>query len=164
MRIASGGRAALVSLVLLTPCGAARAGDSTSDQDLAEAFERCWDVAAALEADNPIEAHERMPSMVREYADPPALVRALCRSVDLYVGRKGENRGEGTVAGVLAGLLADDALRGAAIHLDAHAFVPLAAIGLILGWVYHRTRSLISCSVAHALNNLAAVVAVWLEA
>ncbi len=51
----------------------------------------------------------------------------------------------------------------AAVHGDVQAFVPLAALGAGFAWLYHRSRSLVGCTVAHALNNALAVAttALW---
>jgi len=50
----------------------------------------------------------------------------------------------------------------AAVHLEP-AFMPhLFAVGLVLAYVYHKTRSLLSVSICHGMNNAACVLAVWL--
>ena len=41
----------------------------------------------------------------------------------------------------------------AAIHGDFHYFVPLIAIGAVLGWLRHRTESVWLCAAIHILNN-----------
>ncbi len=45
------------------------------------------------------------------------------------------------------------ALLFGALHLNPWQFVPATVIGLWLGWVYVKTRSLLPCIFAHALNN-----------
>lgn len=64
--------------------------------------------------------------------------------------------------GVAVGIAASACLF-AAMHGEAQAFVPLATLGAGFAWLYHRTRSLVGCTVAHALNNALAVAttALW---
>ena len=39
------------------------------------------------------------------------------------------------------------------VHLNAPQFIHGALIGLILGWMYYRTRSIVPCIVFHCVNN-----------
>ncbi len=43
-----------------------------------------------------------------------------------------------------------------AVHLNPWQFIGAALVGLLLGWLYYRTRSLIPCILVHMLNNLLA--------
>ena len=54
--------------------------------------------------------------------------------------------------------LASSAIFGAA-HLQLDVFLPLAALGFVLAWAYHRTGSLWTCITMHAIFNLIAVAA-----
>jgi hypothetical protein len=54
--------------------------------------------------------------------------------------------------------LASAAIFGAA-HLQLDVFLPLAALGFVLAYAYHRTGSLWTCITMHALFNLIAVAA-----
>ena len=50
----------------------------------------------------------------------------------------------------------------AAFHFEPAFFPQFIALGLIFAWVYHRTRSLLSVSICHGLNNAAGVAVIWL--
>jgi hypothetical protein len=50
----------------------------------------------------------------------------------------------------------------AAIHLDAHALIPLTALGSVLGYVAHRGGSLVPAMVTHGLWNAQAFVQIEL--
>ena len=39
------------------------------------------------------------------------------------------------------------------VHLNAPQFIHATLIGLILGWMYYRTRSIVPCIVFHCVNN-----------
>lgn len=52
------------------------------------------------------------------------------------------------------------ALMFAVLHLNPWQAIPAIAAGLFLGWVFHRTRSLVPCLVGHLVNNALAVAAV----
>ena len=39
------------------------------------------------------------------------------------------------------------------VHLNAPQFIHGALIGLILGWMYYRTRSIVPCIIFHCINN-----------
>jgi membrane protease YdiL (CAAX protease family) len=47
------------------------------------------------------------------------------------------------------------------IHLNPWQFIGGLAFGLLLGWTYWKTRSLLICMLMHALNNLTALVQYW---
>ncbi len=51
------------------------------------------------------------------------------------------------------------ALLFAAVHLNPYQFVTAFALGVLIGWVFLRTRSLLPCIYAHALNNAAGFLA-----
>ena len=57
------------------------------------------------------------------------------------------------------GALAPRPPSSALAHLQLDVFVPLAALGFVLAWAYHRTGSLWTCITMHALFNLIAVLA-----
>jgi membrane protease YdiL (CAAX protease family) len=57
--------------------------------------------------------------------------------------------------------LASGAIFGAA-HLELRAFPALFVLGVLLGWLYMRTRSLLPGVAVHAANNLLALVAALL--
>ena len=73
---------------------------------------------------------------------------------------------------VFPGLVGQLGLIGAAVassflfalaHVDPGVMIPIFVTGLILAWLYHRTGSLWSCFVAHALQNaLVLSVGLWL--
>ena len=67
-------------------------------------------------------------------------------------------RGFANSWGWVWGALASAAIFGAA-HLQLDVFLPLAALGFVLAWAYHRTGSLWTCITMHALFNLIAVAA-----
>ncbi len=67
-------------------------------------------------------------------------------------------RGFANSWGWVWGALASAAIFGAA-HLQLDVFVPLAVLGFVLAWAYHRTGSLWTCITMHALFNLIAVAA-----
>jgi membrane protease YdiL (CAAX protease family) len=67
-------------------------------------------------------------------------------------------RGFANSWGWMWGALASAAIFGAA-HLQLDVFLPLAALGFVLAWAYHRTGSLWTCITMHALFNLIAVAA-----
>jgi membrane protease YdiL (CAAX protease family) len=67
-------------------------------------------------------------------------------------------RGFANSWGWLWGALASSAVFGLA-HLQLDVFVPLAALGFALAWVYKRTGSLWTCIAMHALFNGVAVLA-----
>jgi uncharacterized protein len=73
----------------------------------------------------------------------------------------------GALTGALAGRLgaftplASGALFGAA-HLEPRAFPVLFVLGVLLGWLYMRTRSLFPGVAVHAANNLLALLAALL--
>ena len=48
------------------------------------------------------------------------------------------------------------ALLFAFAHLDPVTIIPLLIFGLGTAWAYHRTRSLVTVVIAHALNNAVA--------
>ena len=54
--------------------------------------------------------------------------------------------------------LASACIFGAA-HLQLDVFLPLATLGFVLAWAYHRTGSLWTCITIHAIFNLIAVAA-----
>jgi membrane protease YdiL (CAAX protease family) len=51
----------------------------------------------------------------------------------------------------------------ALIHLDPLHSLRLAALGLVLAWVYERTGSLWPAIFLHAVQNLVAVVTIYLS-
>jgi membrane protease YdiL (CAAX protease family) len=57
--------------------------------------------------------------------------------------------------------LASGAIFGAA-HLEPRAFPALCILGVLLGWLYMRTRSLLPGMAVHAANNLLALLAALL--
>ncbi len=50
----------------------------------------------------------------------------------------------------------------ALVHLDLPALIPIFAVGLLLSFLYHRTGSILPGIVAHAVNNAAAFVLLYL--
>ncbi len=75
---------------------------------------------------------------------PPLVEEALCRGLVL---RAMLNRWSATRSVVLSALVFG------AMHLNPWQFFYATWLGLLLGWVYVRTRSLGLCMVLHALNN-----------
>jgi membrane protease YdiL (CAAX protease family) len=69
-------------------------------------------------------------------------------------------RGLANSFGWVWGALISGAIFGAA-HLQLDVFLPLAALGVVLAWAYHRTGSLWTNISMHALFNTIAVVA-WI--
>lgn len=67
-------------------------------------------------------------------------------------------RGLANSWGWMWGALASAAIFGGA-HLQLDIFLPLAALGFVLAWAYHRTGSLWTCVTMHAIFNLIAVAA-----
>jgi membrane protease YdiL (CAAX protease family) len=67
-------------------------------------------------------------------------------------------RGFANSWGWVWGAVASAAIFGAA-HLQLDVFLPLAALGFVLAWAYHRTGSLWTSITMHALFNLIAVAA-----
>ena len=65
-------------------------------------------------------------------------------------------RGLANSWGWVWGALASAAIFGAA-HLQLDVFLPLAALGFVLAWAYHRTGSLWTCITMHAIFNRIAV-------
>jgi membrane protease YdiL (CAAX protease family) len=63
--------------------------------------------------------------------------------------------------GLAVGVVAS-ALFFSIIHLNAYGFLPILVAGVGLALVYHNTRSLVPCIVAHAVNNLIALAAMFL--
>lgn len=58
--------------------------------------------------------------------------------------------------------VAGSAVFFSAIHFNVYGFLPIIIAGVGLALVYHRTRSLVPCIVAHAVNNLIALAAMFL--
>ncbi len=48
------------------------------------------------------------------------------------------------------------------IHMNPQQVVYATSLGIVFGWIYYRTRSLLPVIVGHVLNNSVAVVAMWL--
>lgn len=83
-------------------------------------------------------------SLVLLTVAPPIVEEALCRGLVLRAMLK---RWSVTWSVVLSALVFG------AIHLNPWQFFYATWLGLLLGWVYVRTRSLGLCMVLHALNN-----------
>lgn len=49
----------------------------------------------------------------------------------------------------------------ALLHTNLPAAAPIFAMGLVLAWVYDRTRSIVPCAIAHGFNNAVSFVAVY---
>jgi membrane protease YdiL (CAAX protease family) len=49
------------------------------------------------------------------------------------------------------------------LHMNAQAFLPLMALGLVLAWLYRATGSLVPGMIAHGINNTLAFVAVYFK-
>jgi len=67
-------------------------------------------------------------------------------------------RGLANSWGWVWGAIASAAIFGG-VHLQLDIFLPLAALGFVLAWAYHRTGSLWASITMHALFNLIAVAA-----
>jgi membrane protease YdiL (CAAX protease family) len=49
----------------------------------------------------------------------------------------------------------------ALVHLNLPAMAPIFAMGLVLAWLYNRTRSVVPCAIAHGFNNSVAFVVLY---
>ena len=58
--------------------------------------------------------------------------------------------------------IAQSALLFGLIHVNPAQSLRAALMGLLLGWLYYRTRSLWLCMAMHSLNNMTAFLAMWL--
>jgi uncharacterized protein len=63
--------------------------------------------------------------------------------------------------GVRAGIVVSGLIFGA-VHVEPATAIPAAVLGMGLAWIYERHKSLWSCTLVHALNNLSALVLLYL--
>ena len=108
------------------------------------------------------EAQEQLKSLPTGFSDPIMMLAAFVLLILVPVSEEMLFRGIAYVAlrdrlGKVRGLLLSAALF-ASLHGLVFHFIPLFLLGIGLGYLYERTRSLIPCIVVHLLINVVAMI------